>query len=78
MLDKAFGLPSKRFFSQRDVPGVPRSVIPIMKRNGIGLITCVGRALSLATQPLACSAWISHLVPTATTPTAQSPQAEKR
>lgn len=40
-LDRAFGLQEKRFFSQRDVPGVPRSVIPLMRRNGVKLLTYV-------------------------------------
>jgi len=38
-LDAAFGLPSKRSLSQRDVPGVPRSVIPVLKANGVDLVT---------------------------------------
>eukprot|EP00656_Telonema_subtile_P005519 TRINITY_DN1250_c0_g2_i2.p1 TRINITY_DN1250_c0_g2~~TRINITY_DN1250_c0_g2_i2.p1 ORF type:complete len:838 (-),score=162.47 TRINITY_DN1250_c0_g2_i2:112-2625(-) len=38
-LDAAFGLPSKRSLSQRDVPGVPRSVIPILAKSGIDLIS---------------------------------------
>lgn len=38
-LDAAFGLKAKRSLSQRDVPGVPRSVIPLLKKFGVELIT---------------------------------------
>ena len=39
MLDKKFGLPPKITMSQRDVPGITRSILPILERNGIKAIT---------------------------------------
>jgi hypothetical protein len=38
-LDAEFSLPAKRFLSQRDVPGVPRSVIPLLVKHGVNLVT---------------------------------------
>ena len=38
-LDAAFGLPTKRSLSQRDVPGVPRSVIPVLRDANVSLIS---------------------------------------
>ena len=32
-----FGLPPKHTLSQRDVPGMTRSVIPILKEVGVGM-----------------------------------------
>ncbi len=34
LLDDSFGLPRKTVMSQRDVPGMTKSIIPILKRNG--------------------------------------------
>ena len=38
-LDEKFGLPKKKTLSQRDVPGVSRSVIPILKKNNVTAIS---------------------------------------
>ena len=38
-LDAAFGLPPKRVLSQRDVPGVPRSVIPLLRAANVSLVS---------------------------------------
>jgi len=38
-LDETVGLRPKRFLSQRDVPGLPRSVIPLLKQQGVELVT---------------------------------------
>lgn len=34
-LDKKFGVPPKTVMSQRDVPGTSRSIIPLLKANGV-------------------------------------------
>ena len=38
-LDAAFGLPPKRSLSQRDVPGLPRSVIPLLRAHNVSLVS---------------------------------------
>ena len=38
-LDDRFGLPHKHTLSQRDVPGMTRSIIPIIKEYGVDAIT---------------------------------------
>ena len=38
-LDDRFGLPRKQTLSQRDVPGMTRSLIPILKRAGVTAIS---------------------------------------
>ena len=38
-LDAAFGLPPKRSLSQRDVPGVPRSAIPLLAAQNVSLVS---------------------------------------
>ena len=38
-LDKALGQPYKRTLSQRDVPGLPRSAIPLLKANGVDMVS---------------------------------------
>ena len=38
-LDASVGAPRKRSLSQRDVPGMPRSAIPLLKKEGVELIT---------------------------------------
>eukprot|EP01052_Picozoa_sp_SAG31_P025249 SAG31_NODE_2203_length_6199_cov_6.619836_2_plen_108_part_00 len=38
-LDARFGLAAKRTLSQRDVPGMTRSIIPIIREMGVDSIT---------------------------------------
>ena len=38
-LDDAFGLPHKRSLSQRDVPGMPRSIVPLLKKGGVDFVS---------------------------------------
>jgi len=38
-LDKRFGVPPKRVLSQRDVPGLPRPVLPVLQRKGVEMIS---------------------------------------
>lgn len=38
-LDTLFGLPAKKTISQRDVPGMTRSVIPLLLRNNVSAIS---------------------------------------
>lgn len=38
-LDKKFGLPLKKVMSQRDVPGTSRSIIPLLKANGVSALS---------------------------------------
>ena len=38
-IDDLFGLPHKKTLSQRDVPGMPRAVIPILVDNGVNAIS---------------------------------------
>lgn len=38
-LDDSLGLPRRRVVSQRDVPGMPRAVLPVMARAGVSAIS---------------------------------------
>ena len=60
MLDEEFGLETKMTLSQRDVPGMSRSVIPILSKMGVAAVAVgVNTASSPPTVPRVFR-WVDH------------------
>ena len=56
-LDDAFGLKRKRTLSQRDVPGMTKSVIPILKRNNVTAVSIGANGGSTPQDLPPCFVW---------------------
>ena len=56
-LDDRFGVPRKRTLSQRDVPGISKSAIPILKKNGISAVSIGANGGSTPPDLPPCFVW---------------------
>ena len=56
-LDRRFGQPNKRTLSQRDVPGMTRALIPLLRRNGVRAISIGANGGSTPPELPPCFLW---------------------